>query len=348
MDDSGHHNITGWLGEIRNPETAQQAWANLIPRLFPIMAKRAREAGLGEHDRESAEQESHERLYEQLSNGAFTITNRAELFATFATIAHGKAVDKRRALSRRKARETAVPEGDVDALANGDVVKSWLEGAGPSPEALEEAQLLEQRFLSVIHVDPKLEALFILVYEKGLEIKEAAAQLGISLATAHRRNRQILAIARTLREDNDLSWLVEPEPDRATQRDAVRSLLASEAQRVFERIQNKESILNIGNTCAATPTRGFMLLAEIDNIAHVVRYERRLRELRDQIRSSGAYSQNAKLREEVGPGTWNIFEAWCSGMNAREMLDSQQWSSEAVFKALRAFHESARPIREAL
>lgn len=348
MDDSGQHNVTRWLGEIRNPETAQQAWANLIPRLFPIMADRARKAGLSNHDRESAEQESHERLFETISSGSYTITCRAELFAIFGAIAHGKAVDKRRALSRRKGRITDFPEGNVDAVADGEVVRSWLEGESPLPDEVEEAQLLEQRFLAVVRADTKLEAMFTLVYEKQLEIKEAAAQLEISLATAHRRHRQLRAIARTLRMDNDLSWLVEPDPARTTYRDAVRSLLPPDAHRVLDRVQDNESILNIGNTCASTPTRGFMLLAEIDNVAHVVRFERQLRDLRNRIRTSGAFLRNKKLKEEVGAVNWSIFEAWCSGMDARELLDSRQWSNEAVFKALREFHEAASEIREAL
>lgn len=348
MDDSGQHNITRWLGEIRDPEMAQRAWAKLIPRLFPIMSNQARKAGLGEYDRDSAEQESHERLYKQLTNGKFTVTNRAELFAIFATVAHGKAVEKRRSLSRRKEHETALPDGKVEAAADEAVIRSWLEGEGPSLDDVEEAQVLEERFLSVIRADPKLEALFTLVYEKGLEVKDAAVQLGISLATAHRRNRQILAIARTLRTDSNLRWLTEPASDRAAQRGAVRSLLSPALQPVLERVQNNESILNIGETCASTTTRGFMMLAEIDNVAHVVRFERQLRDLRNRIRTSGAFLRNKKLKEEVGAVNWSIFEAWCSGMDARELLDSRQWSNEAVFKALREFHEAASEIREKL
>lgn len=348
MENSGQHNVTRWLAEIRDPELAQQAWAKLIPRLFPILAARARELGLGQHDRDSAEQECHERLFEKISTGGFTITNRSELFATFATIAYGKAVDKRRKLSRQKGRVAEFPEGNLDALDDGAVMRSWLEGDGPSQDELEEAQQLEQRFLAVIRADAKLESFFTLVYERGLSIDEAAAHLNISLSTAYRRHRQSRAIARTLRTDNDLSWFVESGSSSGSSRESVRSFLAPEAQRVLDRVQAGENILEIGNTCAGSPTRGFIMLAEIDNIAHVVRYERQLSDLRNQIRSSGAHLSNERLREEIGTGNWPILEAWCTGMGARELLDTGRWSSADVFQALRDFHEAAHTIRKLL
>lgn len=348
MDDSGQHNVTRWLSEIRDPELAQQAWAKLIPRLFPILAARARELGLSHHDRDSAQQDCHERLFEKISTGGFTITNRSELFATFATIAYGKAVDKRRKLSRRKGRVAEFPEGNLDALDDGAVIRSWLEGDGPSQDELEEAQQLEQRFLAVVRADPKLEAFFVLVYERGLSVEEAAAALKISLATAYRRRRQLPAIARALRTDNDLSWLAETESDRGPHRATVRSFLAAEAQRTLDRVLSGENILDIGDTCAPTSTRGFMMLAEIDNVAHVIRYERQLSDLRNEIRTSESFLDNVRLRQEIAPSSWPIFEAWCTGMDARELLDTKRWSSEDLFQALRDFHEAARAIRETL
>lgn len=338
---SESYSITEWLSQLDEPHLADEAWANLLERLYPVSMERARRYHLSPGEADSIHSRSVLKMFTRLKSGAVTVTNRGQLFGLLSKIARDEAVDRLKARQRMPSLPNLLADGDDTAVD--DTLPRWVQGA-PSLEEEEETNLLERRLLAALN-DEQL-AVYQLRVEEELEVEQIKDRLGKSKESVYRRLQEIDDVIRAIRTDGQLTWLRD-ENDRSV-RERVERLLDETTGKVYRLWLERQAPEAIAEALKTTPTRAYKLLAELDNIVYVVRYEAAIDALRQQIKRADGVALGEDIRGIVKKRKWPLYERWLAGGDTAELLADGTFERGALFEGLRSFHESARAIRRVL
>ncbi len=346
METPSTHNVTRWLQEIHDPQTAQEAWARLVERLYPVSFVRARRRGLSEADAASVEQRALLKLFSRLQAGQVSVTHRGQLFGLLSKIAHDEVVDRVKAKQRLALRENLFADGDDSAVD--DTLPRWLGGVEPSLEEQEEANLLERRFLAALS-DEQL-AVYQLRVEEDLSVDEIKDRLGGSRESVYRRLQEMDDIIRALGSDTELAWAREAHRVNESREilQAAEGNAEAPAREVLRLWLAGQEAPQIARERATTPARVYAMLRHVDDVVYVLRRQDKLNDLRERIQAAGNEQLVDDLRAIIKKRKWAVFEAWIAGQVITELLSNPEFTASVVFATLRAVHESSRAIRRVL
>jgi RNA polymerase sigma-70 factor (ECF subfamily) len=192
MLESATRTTTLLLDDLRDSDNAP-AWEEFDSRYRPIVAGMARRLGLTEHDAADAAQETMVRFLREYRAGKYDRT-RGRLRAWVAVIARSCIADLRRARARvRVARgESAMP----DLPASEEMERMW-------DEELRETLLrrADEALRKDTRLDEKTIRAFELLAVKGLGVKEAAEELGMTVESVYKARSRCLKQLRAIVEE---------------------------------------------------------------------------------------------------------------------------------------------------